>query len=60
MTNTKILNLEELAILVDKLKKQGKTVAHCHGCFDLLVTQEALDSVKAGAAFDHMGGEGMA
>ena len=36
MTNTKILNLEELAIVVDKLKKQGKTVAHCHGCFDLL------------------------
>ncbi|MEI6764117.1 MAG: PfkB family carbohydrate kinase [Bacteroidota bacterium] len=36
MTGSKILNLEDLALIIEKLKKQGKTVAHCHGCFDLL------------------------
>jgi rfaE bifunctional protein nucleotidyltransferase chain/domain len=36
MPNTKIISLEELAVVIGKLKKQGKTVAHCHGCFDLL------------------------
>jgi len=36
MTNSKILNLEDLAIVIENLKKQGKTIAHCHGCFDLL------------------------
>jgi len=34
--NTKILKLEDLAKEIAKLKKQGKTVAQCHGCFDLL------------------------
>ena len=32
----KILKLEDLAKEIAKLKKQGKTVAQCHGCFDLL------------------------
>ena len=32
----KILSLEDLAGAVDSLKKEGKTVALCHGCFDLL------------------------
>lgn len=34
--HNKILKLEELAEVIAKLKKQGKTVAQCHGCFDLL------------------------
>ncbi len=36
MTNSKILSLDDLAVVIDNLKKQGKSVAHCHGCFDLL------------------------
>jgi len=36
MKQTKILTLEQLAEECKKLKKQGKTIAHCHGCFDLL------------------------
>lgn len=36
MDRTKILTLDELAIECKKLKKQGKTIAQCHGCFDLL------------------------
>ncbi len=32
----KILKLEDLAKELAKLKKQGKTIAQCHGCFDLL------------------------
>ncbi|HTA27323.1 MAG TPA: PfkB family carbohydrate kinase [Bacteroidia bacterium] len=32
----KILKLEDLAKKIAELKKQGKTVAQCHGCFDLL------------------------
>jgi rfaE bifunctional protein kinase chain/domain/rfaE bifunctional protein nucleotidyltransferase chain/domain len=32
----KILKLEDLAKEIAKLKKQGKTIAQCHGCFDLL------------------------
>ncbi len=32
----KVLSLEELASVIDQLKKQGKTVVHCHGVFDLL------------------------
>lgn len=31
-----------------------------HRCFDLLVAQQTLDAVQARAAFDHVGGEGMA
>ena len=34
--HNKILKLEELAKEIAKLKKQGKTIAQCHGCFDLL------------------------
>jgi|SRR6185312_16150307 len=34
--HNKILKLEDLAKEIAKLKKQGKTVAQCHGCFDLL------------------------
>ncbi len=36
MKQTKILTLEQLAEECKKLKKQGKTIAQCHGCFDLL------------------------
>ncbi len=36
MRKNKILTLEQLAIECKKLKKQGKTIAQCHGCFDLL------------------------
>jgi len=32
----KIITLEQLAVECKKLKKQGKTIAQCHGCFDLL------------------------
>lgn len=32
----KIVSLEDLAIQVETLKSQGKTVALCHGCFDLM------------------------
>ena len=36
MTNKKIVSLNELAGIISSLKKQGKKVAQCHGCFDLL------------------------
>jgi len=32
----KIQSLEELAEKIHKLKVQGKTIVHCHGCFDLM------------------------
>lgn len=34
--NPKIVSLEELAVICSRLKSEGKTIAHCHGCFDLL------------------------
>ncbi len=36
MMNRKIVELDELAKIVSKLKSQGKKVVHCHGVFDLL------------------------
>ena len=36
MSTGKIVSIDELAVIVDKLKSEGKSVAHCHGCFDLL------------------------
>src|SRR5436853_1544672 len=36
MTDKKIVSLKELAAITATLKKQGKKVAQCHGCFDLL------------------------
>jgi rfaE bifunctional protein nucleotidyltransferase chain/domain len=36
MTTDKIVSIDELALIVDKFKKEGKSVALCHGCFDLL------------------------
>jgi rfaE bifunctional protein kinase chain/domain/rfaE bifunctional protein nucleotidyltransferase chain/domain len=36
MSKKKILTLEELTLECKKLKKQGKVIAQCHGCFDLL------------------------
>ena len=36
MSDSKIIGLEELGKLSAKLKKSGKTIAQCHGCFDLL------------------------
>lgn len=32
----KLVSLEELASISARLKKEGKTIAHCHGCFDLM------------------------
>ena len=34
----KVLSLEQLASLITGLKKVGKTIALCHGCFDILHT----------------------
>lgn len=34
--NKKIVALDDLAHIVAKLKEEGKVVAHCHGCFDLV------------------------
>lgn len=34
--NAKIMTLSELSKLTEQLHKQGKTIAHCHGVFDLL------------------------
>jgi len=34
--NEKIVELDELAKIVSKLKSKGKKVVHCHGVFDLL------------------------
>ena len=36
MSNDKIVSIEELAVIIESLKLEGKTVAQCHGCFDLL------------------------
>lgn len=36
MSASQILSLEELAKVCSGLKKSGKTIAQCHGCFDLL------------------------
>jgi rfaE bifunctional protein kinase chain/domain/rfaE bifunctional protein nucleotidyltransferase chain/domain len=36
MSTQKILTLEALAERVAQLRSQGRKVAHCHGCFDLL------------------------
>jgi rfaE bifunctional protein nucleotidyltransferase chain/domain len=33
---SKIVSLSELAAIIAELKKKGKKVAQCHGCFDLL------------------------
>ena len=33
---SKIRNLDELANLVSSLRREGKTIVHCHGVFDLL------------------------
>ena len=32
----KIKSLKELALILAKLRKSGKKIVHCHGCFDLL------------------------
>lgn len=32
----KILDLDELAKIVEQEKPQGKKIVHCHGCFDLM------------------------
>jgi rfaE bifunctional protein kinase chain/domain/rfaE bifunctional protein nucleotidyltransferase chain/domain len=34
--NQKIVQLEEMASVVESLRAQGKTVVHCHGVFDLM------------------------
>jgi cytidyltransferase-like protein len=35
MIPEKIKSLDELAEIIAELKKQGKKIVHCHGCFDL-------------------------
>ncbi len=36
MAETKILDLEELAEQVERVRSEGKKVVHCHGSFDLM------------------------
>lgn len=36
MTKIKLLPLAELSRRIAELKKQGKKIVHCHGCFDLI------------------------
>ncbi len=36
MENEKIKELEELAAIVADLKKKGKRIVQCHGCFDII------------------------
>ncbi|TAL62894.1 MAG: hypothetical protein EPN85_01555 [Bacteroidetes bacterium] len=36
MSASKILSLEQVEKVASGLKRSGKTIAHCHGCFDLL------------------------
>lgn len=36
MIMNKIKSLDELAVITRELKRQGKTVVQCHGCFDLM------------------------
>lgn len=36
VNRNKILTVEALAVKVAELKKIGKTIVHCHGCFDLM------------------------
>lgn len=36
MRSEKIVALEDLATICAKLKAEGKVIAHCHGCFDLV------------------------
>lgn len=33
---TKIKTLSELAVILQEVRKEGRKIAHCHGCFDLL------------------------
>lgn len=32
----KILELEDLAVVLQSLKEKNKKIVHCHGCFDLM------------------------
>ncbi len=34
--NQKVKNLNELALMFQKLKRDGKKIIHCHGVFDLM------------------------
>ena len=36
MSAPKIMDLDELAVIVRQLKSEGKKIVHCHGCFDLM------------------------
>ena len=36
MIRTKIISLEDIAKVASDLKRSGKSIAQCHGCFDLL------------------------
>ena len=36
MGNNKIKTLEEIAVLAESLRKQGKKIVQCHGCFDIV------------------------
>jgi rfaE bifunctional protein nucleotidyltransferase chain/domain len=32
----KIQKIDDLKLIISQLKKEGKKIVHCHGCFDLL------------------------
>src|SRR3989344_6897433 len=36
MVESKIKKIEELTEIIDKLKREGKKIVQCHGCFDYL------------------------
>lgn len=48
----KKVSLEELAGIVENLRAEGKTVAHCHGCFDLMHPGHIKHFESAGAQAD--------
>lgn len=63
----KIISLQELAQQVDALKSAGKTVALCHGCFDLMhlghikhfeAASEAADALVVTLTPDHLVNKG--
>lgn len=34
--SAKIINLEQLSLILEKVKSEGKKIVMCHGCFDLM------------------------
>lgn len=50
----KILDINELSIKVEQLKKECKTVALCHGCFDVLHFGHLRHFVEARNSSDYL------